>query len=138
MGIPEERVEDPAEYICCICQDVYEDPLRSNCGHIFCRVCISSYMSAVARHRHNQQLELMAMGLVEALPPVNTQCPCPMDRCPIYSLTPPDEEYLTMYRSLRVFCKHYPYCDDYLTVETYQSHDKSCDKSEENFLSGFL
>lgn len=45
MGIDQERfVEVSAELICCICTNVFEEPMESPCQHVFCTECISRWL----------------------------------------------------------------------------------------------
>uniref|UniRef100_A0A8C5ML72 Uncharacterized protein n=1 Tax=Leptobrachium leishanense TaxID=445787 RepID=A0A8C5ML72_9ANUR len=54
------------ELTCCICTDIYTDPVTLTCGHSFCRICINKtldrqeereYSCPVCRHRFRPQQE---------------------------------------------------------------------------------
>ena len=128
MGLCEERFLDASEYLCCICQDVYEDPVESDCGHYFCNECASTLSS-------NPTIELTAQDGELYLEPYH--CLCPMDRSKIKTFSSPNDEFQLLYGTLQLRCKNFPYCDKILTISEYEDHEIACEDSLESFEASF-
>lgn len=47
MGIHQWKFSDRVDpnLICSVCREVFENPVRTPCGHVFCRQCVSEWLS---------------------------------------------------------------------------------------------
>ena len=47
MGIHQWKFSDKVDpnLICSVCREVFENPVRTTCGHVFCRQCVSEWLS---------------------------------------------------------------------------------------------
>ena len=57
-----------AEHPCLICCDLLAAPVISQCGHSFCGVCITDYVSSVEKN-HEVDVELQCPACREFMPP---------------------------------------------------------------------
>jgi hypothetical protein len=70
---------------CGICQDVYDEPLRLNCGHTFCSSCISEWIKKAALCPNCRvklilselSKDLIASNIINDLEVICNNSPCP-------------------------------------------------------------
>lgn len=67
--------------VCCICTEIFADPVRAPCGHSFCRACITAWLhrSAVCpEDRHPLQLlQTHTDFILVRCPTVAARATCP-------------------------------------------------------------
>lgn len=101
-----EKFESPPDpdLICCICQCVLEGPVESPCRHVFCKVCIETWL-----HR-------------------NRNCPTCRHRLKKRHLKPILPIVQNMLNRLLMYCDfRINGCDERLPLEVYDKHIKECD-----------
>lgn len=101
-----EKFESPPDpdLICCICQCVLEGPVESPCRHVFCKVCIETWL-----HR-------------------NRNCPTCRHRLKNRHLKPILPIVQNMLNRLLMYCDfRINGCDERLPLEVYDKHIKECD-----------
>ena len=95
---------------CSVCLSIFNDPVRLECGHTFCKKCIKMWIK-----KHNE-------------------CPC----CRI-NVTPkdfyPDLMALNLINELEVQCNNFPDCNWKGKLEDLVTHFSSCGKALEAIKS---
>ena len=95
---------DPApdpDLVCCICKSVLDTPVESPCRHVFCRVCITTWLAT---------------------------CPtCPTCRRSIVSTEPVMPLIQGIINRLKMRCvNHTTGCAATVTLEQYDAHARDC------------
>lgn len=94
---------DP-ELVCCICQCVLDGPVESPCRHVFCKICIETWL------RHNRN------------------CPTCRHRLKKRHLKPILPIVQNMLNRLSMFCDfRINGCQERVTLEMYDKHINECD-----------
>lgn len=98
-----ESIPDP-DLICCICQCVLDGPVESPCRHVFCKVCIETWLRR------------------------NRNCPTCRHRLEKRHLKPILPIVQNMLNRLLMFCDFkINGCEERLPLEIYDKHVKECD-----------
>ena len=105
MGFDEDRFtgEVDDDFRCSICRDIIEDPIASQCEHVFCKVCIVEWL----------QRELS----------------CPVDREPLIrsQLCEPSRFFRNFYTKLVIKCEFASNgCKNNVKIEDLKSHQNKC------------
>lgn len=101
-----DRFESPPDedLICCICQCVLDNPLESPCRHVFCKVCIETWLT----NRNN--------------------CPNCRKRLRIAKLKPVLPIVRNMINRLLIVCENREHgCANGIKLEMYDKHAQNCD-----------
>ncbi|XP_071815046.1 uncharacterized protein [Apostichopus japonicus] len=101
-----DRFESPPDpdLVCCICQCVLDKPLQSPCQHVFCKVCIETWLT----NRKN--------------------CPNCRKSLRISKLKPVIPIVRNMINRLIIRCDNYSHgCIEGVKLEYYDVHEKQCD-----------
>lgn len=101
-----DRFESPPDpdLVCCICQCVLDKPLQSPCQHVFCKVCIETWLT----NRKN--------------------CPNCRKSLRISKLKPVIPIVRNMINRLIIRCDNYSHgCIEGIKLEYYDAHVKQCD-----------
>ncbi|XP_063962010.1 dentin sialophosphoprotein-like [Lytechinus pictus] len=101
-----DRFENPPDedLICCICQCVLDNPLESPCRHVFCKVCIETWLT----NRSN--------------------CPNCRKRLRISKLKPVLPIVRNMINRLLIICENREHgCTGGIKLEMYDRHVQNCD-----------
>ncbi|XP_061191405.1 arginine/serine-rich protein PNISR-like [Saccostrea echinata] len=101
-----EKFDSPPdpELICCICQCVLDGPVESPCRHVFCKICIETWL------RHNRN------------------CPTCRHRLKTRHLKPILPIVQNMLNRLSMFCDfRINGCQERVTLEMYDKHINECD-----------
>ncbi|ESO84941.1 hypothetical protein LOTGIDRAFT_131348 [Lottia gigantea] len=92
------------ELICCICTNVLDEPMESPCRHVFCKICIETWL--------------------------NNRSTCPTCRFTVTNgdLKPVLPLVRNMLNKLTLICDFSDNgCKDLVLLEKYQNHIKACD-----------
>lgn len=106
MGIDTKRFVNPLppDFICPICNDVFDAPVQCPEEHIFCNECISKWMLKINR--------------------------CPLDQKTLSSteLTPSPRVLRNLIDNLEIRCKFSEYgCHNITTLESMERHAAACE-----------
>jgi len=105
MGYDENRFSGDVDddYRCSICRDIIEDPIASQCEHVFCKICINEWLQ--------------------------TQSSCPVDRTPLNSsqLCEPSRFFRNPYSRLVLKCQFESNgCQITIQIEDLKTHQNKC------------
>ncbi|XP_071477780.1 uncharacterized protein [Diadema antillarum] len=101
-----DRFETPPDedLVCCICQCVLDNPLESPCRHVFCKVCIETWLT----NRNN--------------------CPNCRKRLRVSKLKPVLPIVRNMINRLLIKCENREHgCLNGIKLEMYDKHQQNCD-----------
>lgn len=126
MGIDLNRFVEPVdeEFKCSICLNVLEKPVHGSCGHVFCRLCIMTWLESGPAVR----AEYGTHRLAEACGS------CPVDR---QILRPGDLidaalPFKALLSRLKIRCDYEEFgCSEIVTTATLSDHLKVCNFNPE-------
>ena len=113
MGLPEDRFVDGSDFVCYICYDVAESPVKScHCEHYFCYKCVA-IAASLETYVDDEQL-----------------FDCPSDGIQIFNLQFPEDYesrgWYDEYLSLKMRCLNHPDCLEDLNIFDFKQHDEIC------------
>jgi len=105
MGLDENRFVESVddEFRCSICRDVIEDPIATQCEHVFCKTCINEW--------------------------IQKESSCPVDRKTLNKsqLCEPSRFFRNFYSKLELKCEYESNgCDIFSKIEDLKSHQDKC------------
>jgi E3 ubiquitin-protein ligase NRDP1 len=105
MGLDENRFnsEVDEEFRCSICRDIIEDPIATQCEHVFCKLCINKWLQK--------------------------DFSCPVDRKPLNNsqLCEPNRFFRNFYLKLELKCEFESNgCKKFCKIEDLFNHQKKC------------
>lgn len=127
MGIDVNRFAESVdeEFKCSICLNVLEKPVHGTCGHVFCRLCIMTWLESggpVVRPGHRR---VRAMGT------------CPVDRQTLHQddLMDAALPFKALLSRLKIKCEYTEYgCSQVVTVASLPDHVKVCNFNPEELI----
>lgn len=119
MGIDVNRFPDAVddEFKCSICCGVLEDPVRGNCGHVFCKICITTWLERPGNYRINGS--------------------CPVDRSVMNrtDLISAAVNFRTMLSRLKITCDYKEYgCTKLISLSDMKDHIEKCNFNPEEIV----
>lgn len=119
MGLDINRFPEPVddEFKCSICCGVLEDPVRGNCGHVFCRTCILTWLERPGSYRINGS--------------------CPVDRSVMNrnDLISAAVNFKTILSRLKISCDYKEYgCNSLIPLADIKSHVEKCNFNPEEIV----
>lgn len=113
-----EAVDD--EFKCSICCGVLEDPVNGNCGHVFCRVCILTWLDRSSRPGSYRR-----------------KGSCPVDRGPMdrEDLISAALNFKIILSRLKVTCDYKEYgCNSLIPLADLKHHLEKCNFNPEEIV----
>ena len=121
MGIDVNRFPEPVdeEFKCSICLNVLEKPVHGTCGHVFCRLCIMTWLVRPGHRR------------------VRVFGTCPVDRQTLHQddLIEAALPFKALLSRLRIRCDYAEYgCSQVVMVASLMDHVKVCNFNPEEMI----
>lgn len=123
MGFEVDRFsqQPPPEFICFICTSVLDDPVQCSNHHIFCRGCISQWLTT----------------LNDGTGELNASCPACRSEMSVQRLKEGPRNLKQRLNKLKIFCSH-PNCDSVtVDLENILKHEDQCNFQREKIFCIF-
>mmetsp|Transcript_995 Transcript_995/g.1902 ORF Transcript_995/g.1902 Transcript_995/m.1902 type:complete len:408 (+) Transcript_995:206-1429(+) len=85
---PQERMESDSRFSCNICLDAVEEPVVTQCGHLYCWPCLFRWLEPGMSISERQSLHLGSLAVLENHDPSRRHCPVCKAPCCVSNLIP--------------------------------------------------
>lgn len=126
MGVDANRFPGPVdeEFKCSICLNVLENPVHGTCGHVFCRLCIMTWLESGSQSRSGHR-RLRVLGT------------CPVDRQTLHQddLIEAALPFKALLSRLKIRCDYADYgCSQVVMMGSLSDHMKVCNFNPDDLI----